>query len=385
MKQAVLGLIGAGNLAKNQHLPNLMWTPHARLKTVCDLREQAVREAQAQFRVPHGETDYRKLLADPEIEGVVIATRAEQHAELAIAALRAGKHVYVEKPLAESVAQCQAIVAEQEKSGKHVAVGFNRRFAPAYRKARELLRANGGAQNIYYRISDTYCYTWGKNYPPGQRVFHELCHIFDLLRWLTGSEIDSVYTVESRPDDEIITLKFKSGPVATILSSGWSTLDWPKEYLEALAAKGGLTVDSFVELRTYGLPGAERCYRFRGHFHPRSEWTQRYLYEALGSEALRAICALEPDRFAVECGRGLPENATAEDRIHHEYLAHRLAGAGYSVDKGWIHALDHFGSCIADGATPETAGARDGLIGELLANAVVESRKTKAPVRMKDE
>jgi len=384
MTQAILGLIGAGNLAKNQHLPNLMWTPHARLKTVCDLREQAVRDAQAQFRVPNGETDYRKVLADPEIQGVVIATRAEQHAELTIEALRAGKHVYVEKPLAESVPQCQAIVAEQKKSGKNVAVGFNRRFAPAYRKAKELLQANGGARNIYYRISDTYCYTWGKNYPPGQRVFHELCHIFDLLRWLTGSEIESVYTIASRPDDEIITLKFKDGPVATILSSGWSTLDWPKEYIEVVAAKGGLTVDSFVELRTYGLPGAERCYRYRGHFHPRSEWTQRYLYEALGIEALRAICSMEPDRFAVECGRKLPEDASGEDQVHHEFLSHRLAGAGYSVDKGWIHAMDHFGACILNGQTPETASARDGLIGELLANAVVESRKLKGPVRMSE-
>ncbi|MCY3021479.1 MAG: Gfo/Idh/MocA family oxidoreductase, partial [Planctomycetota bacterium] len=294
----------------------------------------------------------------------------------------AGKHVYVEKPLAENVAQCQAIVAEQQKSGKHVAVGFNRRFAPAYRKARELLRANGGAHNIYYRIADTYCYTWGKNYPPGQRVFHELCHVFDLLRWLTGSEVETLYTVEARPDDEIITLKFRSGPVATILSSGWSTLDWPKEYLEAIAARGGLTVDSFVELRTYGLPGVERCYRFRGHLHPRTEWTQRYLYEALGIEALRALHAMAPDQFALECGQYKADEATAEDKIYQEFLAHRLTGVGYSVDKGWLHAMNHFGECIVSGKTPETAGARDGLIGELLANAVVESRKTKAPVRI---
>ena len=86
-----MALIGAGHLAQNQHLPNLMWTTHARLKTVCDVRQEAVSDAQKQFCVPNGETDYRKVLADPEIQGVVIATQAKQHEELVSAALRAGK------------------------------------------------------------------------------------------------------------------------------------------------------------------------------------------------------------------------------------------------------------------------------------------------------
>ena len=111
MRPAVLGLIGAGYLANAQHLPNLCYTVKATLKTVCDVREEAVKAAMAKYNVPHGETDYRKVLADPEIEGVVIVTREQQHAELTIAALKAGKHVFVEKPLATSVAECEAIVA----------------------------------------------------------------------------------------------------------------------------------------------------------------------------------------------------------------------------------------------------------------------------------
>ena len=381
MRKAVLGLIGAGYLANAQHLPNLMYTTRARLKTVCDVRDEAVKAAMEKYKIPCGETDYRKVLADDEIEGVVIVTQPAQHAELTVAALRAGKHVFVEKPLAESVAECEAIVAEEKKSGKHVAVGFNRRFAPAYRKAKELLDAAGGARNIYYRISDTYSYTWGVKFPPGVRVFHETCHIFDILRWLVGSEIKTVFCMESRPDDESIMCKFTSGAIATILSSGYATLDWPKEYMEVIAERGGLTVDNFVEMWTYGLASAERRYRFRGHFHPDKEWTQRYLYETFGGEAMRALYAMNPLRFELEKKRPVEFEPTAEGALYREFLEKRLA-AGYDVDKGWLQSMEHFGECIVTGKKPENASARDGLIAEQLANAVVESRKTGSAVSL---
>lgn len=380
MRKATLGLVGAGNLANAQHLPNLMYTPNAFLKTVCDVRKEAVDNAQRKYNIPNGETDFNKLLNDPQIEGILVVTQPQQHAELTIAALRAGKHVYVEKPLAESVEQCQRIVEEEKKSGKHVAVGFNRRFAPAYRQAKGLLDAHGGARNIFYRITDTYSYNWGRNFPPGVRVFHETCHVFDILRWLTGSEVASVYCAEARPDDEMIVLKFAAGPVATIMGSGWSTLDWPKESIEAIADKGGLTVDNFVEMRTYGL-GAQPCTRFRGHFHPDREWTQRYMYEALGSDAMRVIYSMQEKRFDIEKGRPVEFASDAEGALEKEFLSKRIA-SGYDVDKGWLQSVDHFAQCITKGIKPENASATDGLVAEQLANAVVESRKTGGPVKV---
>lgn len=390
MKKAVLGVIGAGHLANAQHLPNLMYTPNAFLKTVCDIRPEAVKAAQADYKIPHGETDYKKVLADPEIQGVLVVTQPKDHAPLTIEALKAGKHVYVEKPLAESVEECRSIIAAEKASGKHVAVGLNRRFAPAYRKAKELLARHGGAHNIFYRMTDTYSYTWGRNMPPGCRVFHETCHVFDILRWLTGQEVQTVYCVDGRPDDEIVTLKFAGGSVATIMSSGWATLDWPKESMEVIAGKGGLTVDNFVEMWTYGFDDAERRYRFKGHFHPGQEWTQGFMYEALGSEALRAMYAHMPLRFELEKAANpakfglapfeVPFPDTAEGRIYKEWLQ-KISG-GYDVNKGWLPSVEHFAQCILDGSTPENAGARDGLIAEQLANAVVESRKAGKPVRL---
>jgi len=94
MDKAVFGLIGAGGIAQSQHLPNLARAPHVRLKTLCDLREEVLGPMQAKYAVPHATTDYRELLADPEIQAVVVATREDAQARLAIEALRAGKHVY---------------------------------------------------------------------------------------------------------------------------------------------------------------------------------------------------------------------------------------------------------------------------------------------------
>ena len=381
MKRAVFGCIGAGYFANAQHLPNSVWAPHIELRTVCDIREDAVRAAQKKFNIPKGETDYRKVLADPEIDAVFVITRPEDHSRLTVEALKAGKHVYVEKPLAETLEECEAVIDAQVKAKRHVAVGFNRRFAPAYRKAMELLAKHGGAQNIFYRVTDTYSYTWGKNYPPGRRVFHETCHIFDALRWMTGSEPASVYCVEARADDEAIVVKFASGPVATIMSSGWSSLDWPKESLEVIAGKGGLTVDNFVELRTYGFGDAEDVYRFPGHVHPDHDFTHRFMFEALGSEAMRALYKIRfrfweefnPDAaFPADPG----EAAIARDFNRHH------SPHGYDADKGWRQAADHFAECILTGEQPENADARDGLIAEHMAVACAKSRETHAPVLM---
>ena len=84
MTTATFGLIGAGRLSQAQHLPNLRWAPHADLKVVCDVDEDVAKAAQAKYGVEKCESDYRRVLADPEVEAVVIAVGPEQHAELTI-------------------------------------------------------------------------------------------------------------------------------------------------------------------------------------------------------------------------------------------------------------------------------------------------------------
>jgi predicted dehydrogenase len=334
-----------------------------------------LRAMQEKYRIPVAVSDHRELLADPEIQAVVVATREDAQAPLAVECLRAGKHVYVEKPLAETPEACEAVVAAQRESGKLVAVDFNRRFAPAYRRASELLWGDGGPRNVHYRISDTYCRGWGRNCPPGVRVVHEVCHVFDLLRWLTRSEVASIYTVKSRDDDEILTLTFASGCVASITSSGYVTTDLPKERLEAISEQGTVIVEEFVELRAFGFPGAEPVERFAGHSHPDYEYSHKHLFAKVGAEALYGM-----RRTAWELAAS--KDASHPDRAERQRFLQHGQMWNYMVDKGWLAALDHFAECVATGATPQNATARDGLEASRLAHAAIRSRETGEVVRL---
>ena len=377
MERAVFGIIGAGGIAQSQHLPNLTRAPHVRLKAVCDLDAAKLRAAQQKYGIPEATADHAALLADEEIHAVVVATREDQQARLSLEALRAGKHVYVEKPVGGTPEEVEQVVAAQRETGRFVAVGFNRRFAPAYRKAHELIGAHGGAHNIHYRISDEY-WDWGRSYPPGVRLIHEICHVFDVIRWLTGSDAESVYCVASRPDDEVIALKMRSGCVASIMNSGYVTVDLPKERLEAVTERGAVTVEDFVELRTYGLAGCEAVYRFAGHSHPDREMTHKFLLARTGEDGLRAL-----RRMAWELRERVRDAGQddAEAREIRRYLGERAMTWNYMMDKGWLAAVDHFAQCVLSGAEPENATASDALAASRLARAAIESRETGRPVR----
>ncbi len=379
MQQAVFGIIGVGGIAQSQHLPNLTRAPHVRLKTVCDLNPERLQRAQAQYQVPEATTDYRALLADAEIQAVVVATREDQQAPLAIAALDAGKHVYVEKPLADTPQQVEQVVAAQRRSGTFAAVGFNRRMAPAYGKARALVDAHGGARNLHYRISDEY-WDWGRNLPPRTRVIHEVCHIFDLVRWFTHSDPVSIYCVESRPDDEVFVLAMASGCVASITNSGYVTMDLPKERVEIVSELGAVTVEEFVEVRTYGYADAEPVYRFAGHSHPDRDSTHKYLLAQGGADALHALRRMGWE--ARERWRQVKDDPTPLDRAELEhFVAHRSPHWNYMVDKGWLHAVDHFAQCVLSGEEPQVAGATDGLWAARMSAAAMESRASGQVVR----
>ena len=246
-RKVTAAIVGCGGIARSQHLPNLTRAPNIRLQTVCDVNATAAKSAQADYRVPQMTTRFEDLLQDPAIELIVVATKEDFQVPLTCQALEAGKHVYVEKPLADTPGSCQRVVEAQARHRKLVQVGFNRRFAPACREARRILLKRGGPTNIYFRISDEY-WNWGRANPPGVRVIHEVCHVFDLLRWITGSEAVSVYCASARADDEIYTLRFASGCVATIMNSGEVTCDLPKERLEIVTREPGALVEHGVDL-----------------------------------------------------------------------------------------------------------------------------------------
>lgn len=381
MKKAALAVVGCGKLAQNQHISNIAKSRNAYLHTFCDLNTEVLNDLVKRFPGTAQCTDIDQVLNDPEIDGVVIATREDMHVPLAIAALQAGKYVYVEKPLAETPEECAQVVAAEKASGKKLLVGMNRRMAPAYREAREILKRNGGAKALYYRIADAYAIDWGKDFGPGKRLIHEVCHIFDICRFMTGAEVETVYCLSTRRDEENIVLKFDSGATAMILSSGYAPWETPKEHLEAVAEVGVVTIEEFCELSTYGMPGEVTNKKYPGHSHIEREQSH---VRWIGEAGLAGIVGLR--RMLADCQREVEALDHDSDayRRKRDFLDHRLPHINYSVDKGWLGAIEHFADVILNGADVEAATAQDALAAARITRAAVISRAENRIVSMKD-
>lgn len=384
MKKAQLAIIGCGGLAQSQHIPNLFKIDNAELHTLCDLRKEVLDHVGDYYGVSRRETDCAKVLNNPEIDGVIIVTREDSHVPLTLEALNAGKHVYVEKPLAQTAFECGRVIEAQEKSGKIVAVGMNRRMAPAYRYAKELLWRHGaGPKNMFYRIADSYSLDWGKPFGQGQRVVHEICHIFDLMRFFAGSEVKSVYCVASRPDDELIAMQFESGVIATIMGSGYVNSNMPKEHFEAIADIGGLTVDDFAEVRQYSLDkSAPASKTFAGHSHPMHDLMHEQLLEELGDAGMRAV-----RKISWDCLERFKELEAAGHTDSAEYkrlkdFTEKMPLRNYFMDKGWRRAIEDFAEAILTGRNFQGANAFDGLQAARITEAVIQSRNSGIPVKL---
>jgi len=187
-------LIGAGNLAKWEHLPNLKKLSGVGLRAVYSAAGVRGKSYALRFGAEYATSEYEEILKDPQVDAVLIASRNQQHAPQALAALRAGKHVFVEKPMALTAAECEALQEAVEQTGKQLTVGFNRRFAPYYLDLKKSLARRSAPGVVQCRInspgiSGSY---WMADPSIGGAILGEACHFIDLMYWLLDSEPVSV-------------------------------------------------------------------------------------------------------------------------------------------------------------------------------------------------
>ncbi|MCM3901732.1 MAG: Gfo/Idh/MocA family oxidoreductase, partial [Pyrinomonadaceae bacterium] len=198
-----VGLVGAGNLARWAHLPNLKKIPGVNLHAVYSANGARGKSYARRFGASYCSSDYDAILKDHEIDIVLILSRNQDHASQAVAALRAGKHVFLEKPMALTVEECREINRAVKESGRQLTVGFNRRFAPFYREQKHQLARRTGPAVINCRvnspgISGSY---WMADPSIGGAILGEACHFADLMYWLLESEPLSV-AAYSLPTDQ---------------------------------------------------------------------------------------------------------------------------------------------------------------------------------------
>lgn len=141
MEKIRFGIIGIGMMGK-MHMTNLQRNPYAEVVAVCARTPSKIKAVQEEFNVPNGYTSINEMLEDCELDAVVVATGAAQHKEACLAACKAGKHIFCEKPLAKTLEDCAEIEkAVAENGTKLFTVGFMRRFDPSYAEAKEKIRA----------------------------------------------------------------------------------------------------------------------------------------------------------------------------------------------------------------------------------------------------
>ena len=244
-----VGFIGAGNFAKSVLLPGLKKTGGVRLTGVATATGLSGTHVADKFGFGYATTDYRQILENPDTATVFIATRHDLHAPLVCEALQAGKNVFVEKPLAIDRQQLGEVMTAAEESPGLLTVGFNRRFAPLIRQAKEILVGRTTPLMMIYRVNagSVPAESWLQREEGGGRIVGEVCHFVDTLQFLAGALPAGVQAVQARghPDALSIQISFEDGSVGTIVYSSLGDRSFPKEYIEVFGAGRVLAIDDF--------------------------------------------------------------------------------------------------------------------------------------------
>jgi myo-inositol 2-dehydrogenase/D-chiro-inositol 1-dehydrogenase/scyllo-inositol 2-dehydrogenase (NAD+) len=183
------GLIHARNIACRM--------PNTRLVSVCDANPKTLAEVGREFGVSKQYADYRQAVADPEVDAVVIVTPTFLHCQIACAAAEHGKHVFLEKPMAVTVTECEAINRAVERAGVRLQIGFMRRFDEGFLEAKEIL--DSGEMGRVMKIKSTgrgpgLPSPWMYDLAKSNGIIAEVnSHDLDSLRWFTGTEASRVY------------------------------------------------------------------------------------------------------------------------------------------------------------------------------------------------
>jgi len=213
-KKIRLGFIGAGAFISARHLKTAGETPYMEIRAIADLDRERLAEHQKKYQIGYVTDDYRKLLADPEIDLIVIGTKQDTHARLIIESLNAGKWVWCEKPMCETREEEAAILEAEKNAAGRLAIGFNRRFAPAILKIRQVLTKLPRPWIISYRLQSANSYNKSSRnsfYHGRPHIIYEGCHILDLAAFLMESQPERVFMSGTDDENDIVTMEYPDG------------------------------------------------------------------------------------------------------------------------------------------------------------------------------
>jgi predicted dehydrogenase/threonine dehydrogenase-like Zn-dependent dehydrogenase len=277
LSKAEIGIIGAGNFTSSTLLPHLKKN-NANISYIASNEGLSSTVLAKKFDILNSTTDYKKILSDPKINLVLVTTRHNNHAEIVIEGLKAGKNIFVEKPLVIRQKDLDKIIECYKNSTNTVTVGFNRRFSPFSKKIKQLLGSSSTPLNITATFNAGYIPedSWLHDMEiGGGRILGEACHYMDLCTYLTGSKIHKVCmssmgeNPKENTDNASILLKYENGSNVVINYFANGSKAYSKERIEIFSEKRTLVLDNWRKLTGYGFNSFNRMTsrQDKGHFN----------------------------------------------------------------------------------------------------------------------
>jgi len=254
MEKVNIGVIGVGRIGR-LHARNLKYQiPGTKVLAVADIFEKSTKEVASQLEIPIAEKDYQVLLENKNIDAVVICSSTDTHAQIISEAAQAGKHIFCEKPIALDVEKIDQAIDAVKKAGVKLQVGFNRRFDPSFKKAKDMVAKGTIGTPHLVRITSR-----DPEPPPisyikvsGGIFLDMMIHDFDMARYLLDQEVVELMAVGSclvdpaigkagDIDTAIVTLKYENGAWGTIDNSRKSAYGYDQR-IEIFGSEGCIIV-----------------------------------------------------------------------------------------------------------------------------------------------
>jgi UDP-N-acetylglucosamine 3-dehydrogenase len=256
-----LAVIGAGLVAQRAHLPAYAAGAEAEVIALVSGRPETAERVAAQFGIPRVLRSWEEAVADPSIDAVDICTPNHLHAPIAVAAARAGKHVLVEKPMALSVAEADAMIAAARAAGVVLMVAHNLRFMPIYETIKRLVDEgtlgrllavrgafmHAGPDEYWGATSDWF---WRPEQAGGGALLDMGIHLIDLVRWFVGRPVLEVAAMTARTlkptpfdDNAIVLLRFE-GDVLAAVQASWTARPFPDRQVTIHGERGHLVMNA---------------------------------------------------------------------------------------------------------------------------------------------
>ena len=253
MKQLRLGIIGAGAIVEKKHLQALAEVPEIAVVGLCRRDPQKLQQIADRFRVAKRYTDYRELLEEKDIDAVLIATGPEAQPKIVMDAAAAHKHIFAEKPMAETSAQALQIADAIRTAGVQFQIGFNKRFYYGYRQAKKLVQ-----RGELGRLSGINARFW---FQPGRRdaMLHNGIHFLDLVPFFMGP-VREVFARSAKlppadpqgaaPETLSVSMQFESGALGNLFLSSAGSWDYINEHVDLIGSNHNvLSVENGRQLR----------------------------------------------------------------------------------------------------------------------------------------